>query len=61
MLSNDCNRLNKQQALHADPRAIQWINATENLEGTGNTRIFFILEEAKEIILDFFQGTAKVF
>ena len=60
MFSNDCNRLNKQQVLHADPWATQWINATENLEGAGNTRIFFILEEAKESVLDFFQGTAKV-
>ena len=35
----------KQQALDADPRAIQRINLTANLDRTGNTRIYFILEE----------------
>ena len=52
--------LSKQQALHADPRAIQQINFTENLDREGNTRIYFILEEAKETILNFAQGTVKV-
>ena len=52
--------LSKQQALDADPRAIQQINFTANLDRTGNTRIYFILEEAKETILDFSQGTVKV-
>ena len=45
--------LSKQQALDADPRAIQQINFTANLDRAGNTRIFFILEEAKGTILDF--------
>ena len=49
--------LSKQQA---DPRAIQQINFTANLDRAGNTRIYFILEEAKETILDFSQGTVKV-
>ena len=52
--------LNKQQALEADPRAIQQINFTENLDTVGNTRIYFILEKAKETVLDFSQGTVKV-
>ena len=52
--------LSKQQVLDADPRAIQQINFTANLERAGNTRVFFILEEAKETILDFSQGTVKV-
>ena len=52
--------LSKQQALDADPRAIQQINFTANLDKAGNTRVYFILEEAKETILDFSQGTAKV-
>ena len=52
--------LSKQQALDADPRAIQQINFTANLERAGNTRVYFILEEAKETILDFSQGTVKV-
>ena len=52
--------LSKQQPLDADPRAIQQINFTENLDRAGNTRFYFILEEAKETILDFSQGTVKV-
>ena len=52
--------LSKQQALDADPRAIQQINFTANLDRAGNTRIYFILEESKETKLDFAQGTVKV-
>ena len=52
--------LSKQQALDADPRAIQEINFAANLDRAGDTRIFFILEEAKETILDFSKGTVKV-
>ena len=52
--------LSKQQALDADPRAIQQINFTANLGRAGNARVYFILEEAKETILDFSQGTVKV-
>ena len=52
--------LSKQQALDADPRAIQQINFTATLDRAGNTRVYFILEEAKETILDFSQGTVKV-
>ena len=52
--------LSKQQALDADPRAIQQINFTANVDRAGNTRVYFILEEAKETILDFSQGTVKV-
>ena len=52
--------LSKQQALDADPRAIQQINFTANLDRAGNTRVYFILEEAKETIPDFSQGTVKV-
>ena len=52
--------LSKQQALDADPRTIQQINFTANLDRAGNTRVYFILEEAKETILDFSQGTVKV-
>ena len=44
--------LSKQQALDVDPRAIQQINFTANLDGAGNTTIFFIIEEAKETVLD---------
>ena len=53
--------LSKQQALDADPRAIQQNNFTASLDTAGNTRICFLLEEAKEIILNFAQSTVKVF
>ena len=52
--------LSKQQALDADPRVIQQINFTANLDRAGNTRIYFILEEAKETDLNFAQGTVKL-
>ena len=52
--------LSKQKALDADPRAIQQINFTSNLNRAGNTRIYFILEEAKQTTLDFSQGTVRV-
>ena len=47
--------LSKQQALDAAPKAIQqfyW-----NLSGNNNRLIFFVIEEAKQTILDFSQGT----
>ena len=52
--------ISKQQALDADPKAIQQINFTANLDISGRTRIYFILEEAKETVSDFSQGTVKV-
>ena len=52
--------LSKQQALDANPRAIQQINSTANLDRARNTRINSILEEAKKTVLDFSQGTVKV-
>ena len=52
--------LSEQPALDADPRAIQQINFTENLDREDNTRIYFILEESKEVKLNFTHGTVKV-
>ena len=52
--------LSKQQALDADPKAIQKINFTANLDIAGRTRIYFILEEAKETVFEFSKGTVKV-
>ena len=52
--------LSKQQALDADPREIQQINFTANLDRAGNTRIYFILEEAKETVLNFTKSTVKI-
>ena len=52
--------LSRQSESDADPRAIQQINFTANLDRAGNTAIFFIIEEAKETIFEFSQGTVKV-
>ena len=52
--------LSKQQALDAHPKAIQEIDFTANLDRDGDTAIFFIIEEMKESIIGFSQGTIKV-
>ena len=52
--------LSKQQVLDVDPRAIEQINFRVNLDRAGNTTMFFFIEEAKETVLDFSQGTVKV-
>ena len=50
--------LSKQQKLDADPKVIQQINFTGNLEEDNS--IFFIIEEAKGTISDLLQGTMIV-
>ena len=50
----------KEKAPDTDPRAIQQINFIANLNIAVNTKMFFIIEEAKETVLDFLQGTVKV-
>ena len=52
--------LSKHQALDADPKAFQQINFTAKLDRDENTRLYFILEEAKEIVFEFSQGALKV-
>ena len=52
--------LSKQQALNAEPKAIQQINFTGNLERDNGEIIFFIIEETNETVLDFLQRTVKV-
>ena len=52
--------LSKQQALVDDPKVIHQINFTGNLNQRGGATMFFIIEEAKETILDFSQGTVNV-
>ena len=56
--------LSKLQELDADPNVIQQVNLPGNLNGgenvNDNTIMFFIIEKAKEVILDFSQGTVKV-
>ena len=52
--------LSKQQALDADPRAIQQINFTANLDRAKNTTMFLITEEAKETLFEFSKGPVKI-
>ena len=52
--------LSKQQAFDANSRVIQRINFTANLDRVGNTTMFFIIEDAKETVSEFSQGTVKV-
>ena len=47
--------LGEQQAVDADPKAIQQINFP------ANTKMFFIIKESKATILDFSQGIVRVF
>ena len=51
--------LSKQKALDADSRAIQQIILTGKTDNT--IRVYYILEQSKEAILEFSKGTTKVF
>ena len=52
--------LSKQQALDADPKAIQNIRFAGNLDQSGNTT-FLLLEKVKETVLNLSQRTLRVF
>ena len=52
--------VSRQNELDPDPRAIEQINFTANIDRAGNTTIFFIIEEEKETVFKFAQGTVKV-
>ena len=52
--------LSKQQVLDANPKAIKQIDFAANLDRAGNTRPYFIIEEAKETVFELSQGTVKV-
>ena len=57
--------LSEHQTLDADPKATQQINFTENLNqsedvNNNNTRMFFIIEDAKETVSGFSQRTVNV-
>ena len=52
--------LRKQQKLDADPKAIQQISFNGNLERAEVSTMLFIIEEAKERVLDFSNGKDKV-
>ena len=53
--------LSKQKALDADPKAMQQINFNGDLDQPAGATMFFIIEETKEIVLDFSQETVKLF
>ena len=52
--------LSTQHALDADPKAIQQINFTANLDRDDRATISFIIEQDKETVFEFSQGTVKV-
>ena len=52
--------LSKQKELDADSRKIQQVNFTANLDRAGNTTISFIIEQEKETIFEFSQGTVNI-
>ena len=52
--------LSKEQALDTDPRAIQQINFTANLERAEGAKMFFIIEQTEETVFKFSQGTIKI-
>ena len=52
--------LSKQKTLVADPKALQQITLTGNLDQATNRTMFSIIEEAKETAVDFSQGTMGV-
>ena len=52
--------LSKQQVLDADPKVKQQINFPGNLNRRKVATIFFIIEEAKETVLDFSNEIAEV-
>ena len=51
--------LSKLQKLDADPKAMQQINFAWNLNRAEGATMFFIIEEWKEAVLDFSEGTVK--
>ena len=51
--------LSKQQAIDVDPKAIQKVIFTGNIDRSGITTMFFIIEEAKETILNLIPRKCK--
>ena len=52
--------LSKQQKRDADPGAITQINFAWNINTAEGATTFFIIEGAKETVLDFSKGTVKL-
>ena len=53
--------LSQQQALDTVLKAKQQTNFTGNLDWAAGATTFFIIEEAKETVLNFSQETVKLF
>ena len=49
-----------KEKLDADPKAIQQIDFTENINRVTGATMFLIIEEAKETVLDFSKGIFKL-
>ena len=53
--------LSKQQTFDADSKVMEQTSFTGNLDNEDtNTTMFFVIEDAKPIILDFSQQTVRV-
>ena len=52
--------LSKQRKLDVDPKSIKQINFTGNLTTAEGSRMYFFIEEEKEIVLDFSKGKVKL-
>ena len=52
--------LSKQPNLESDLKPTHQINFTGNLYRAEGSTMFFVIEEAKEIVVDFSKGTVKV-
>ena len=52
--------LSKQKVLDADPKEIQQINFTGNLDRVGDTAIFSYMNKQNKAILGFSQETMRV-
>ena len=53
--------LSKQQVLDADLKVIQRINFNAKLKRVEQAAIYFLIEEARETVLIFSQGSVSVF
>ena len=51
--------LSSQEVVNADPKAIQQINFTANLNRAGQTAMYFIIDKVNETILYFFARNCK--
>ena len=52
--------LSKQKALDSDPKVIEQTNFTRNIDQVENTTMFFIIQKAKETILNFTRNRERV-